>query len=524
MKRFLLLGVLLLLLAAPALAQAQASPPPGCQGTFLPGFQQYQNAETKKRWDARSAETAGVCQTRETHSSCKYTELIGDPGQPGLPWLCWYGIKAGAAATPTPAAPGAVQTCTFKNQGVACGAARAADTFCYFAMGPIPNRPSTSASCSQDTITCQLPCDLDVKCSNAPSFVSADRSRCGEKGSLDVPGRLRLDGGVSARPHPLSACFHQCGNVFEKCIASGKSVEECGGEVSSCAAAVCPQVDFSNFKLSQCGESAKDKYLACVKSEPAGVAQCRKELLGEFALCPDAAAYRFELLNMNIKVDRGDILARLKTAASVDIPTKAGDQEIGTLKVTAEKGEVKEVRWESKPIQADFSQVDPAVGKAEVKIDMSMGADVPERVDLQITPLKDEENKKAIEKEALKLKVKVKDVAYSVDLKTGLSIKGAKLTFKVDKAWADKHGTQNVKVYRQSDGQVTPLDTRFTGEAGGQATFEADTPGFSVFSVAAVAPAVASPPPTPTPKQPGFEALGALGAVLTIALVLRRKR
>ena len=86
-------------------------------------------------------------------------------------------------------------------------------------------------------------------------------------------------------------------------------------------------------------------------------------------------------------------------------------------------------------------------------------------------------------------------VAFSVTItKEGLDdgtvVGNSRLTTKVGRAWAERHGIENVRIFRLSDsGDLTALATRFVEFDGDSAVFEADSPnGLSVFSMVALRP------------------------------------
>lgn len=342
---------------------------------------------------------------------------------------------------------------------------------------------------------------------------------------------------VALEPHKLSACFHAALNSFQQALKAGMGLEGAAEQAQAVAANLCPDIDFEGLELSPEAVACKDGYLACIPTAK-GEAACRKELLLCVAKTPEATAYKLETLTMNVKVDREEILKR----GGDEVATKdAKGREIGFLTVKTKDGQVDEVKWKSNPIEVDFSQVDPAVGQAEVQIDIDMGATLPDEMALSIAPKKDDGLKSAVDKLGPTFTVefgkRLKDVAYSVEIGAAVTlevkgdvaappgaaaIQGATLDFKVNRAWADEHGTDNVRIFRQSDdGQVTTLPTTFVGHVGAQSLFQATTPGLSVFSLAAVEPVPAATPPA---QQPGFEVLAALGALGAALVLLRRTR
>ena len=70
----------------------EAKEPKNCYATYIQGYEEYGNPETKKIWDQRLAETGHVCQTqtaeRPKDGDCKYFyEQIKNNDKK---WVCWY--------------------------------------------------------------------------------------------------------------------------------------------------------------------------------------------------------------------------------------------------------------------------------------------------------------------------------------------------------------------------------------------------------------------------------------------------
>ena len=71
----------------------ESKKPSNCFETYMPGYEEYSNPETKKVWDQRFAETGHVCQTQtaaapSNDGKCKYTyEQIKNNDKK---WVCWY--------------------------------------------------------------------------------------------------------------------------------------------------------------------------------------------------------------------------------------------------------------------------------------------------------------------------------------------------------------------------------------------------------------------------------------------------
>jgi PGF-CTERM protein len=118
----------------------------------------------------------------------------------------------------------------------------------------------------------------------------------------------------------------------------------------------------------------------------------------------------------------------------------------------------------------------------------------------------------------------------SIDHDLDSEITTATITFSVE---IDGDEADNVRLYRNVDGEWTPLDTRLVGQADGRAQYEATTPGFSVFAVGVDEPtdtAGATDTDEPTDLEttsddtPGFGLLTGLLALLSVALLGRRHR
>lgn len=324
---------------------------------------------------------------------------------------------------------------------------------------------------------------------------------------------------VPLAPHKLSACFQSAVNAFNAAVRSGKGLDAAGAEAQAVVEKQCPDLDFTGLELSPQAAKCKDDFAACTAAAK-DPATCKRALLLCIAATPEAKAYKLQTLEMNIQVDRAALLqkAGLETVPTEIVTRDLKGQTIGTLKVQAEGGKLKQATWESKPITVDFTEVAPDVGRGEVKVNLGL-ADLPESAQLKFTAKRDDEVKKALDAEAARKNLKVLDVAFSVDVETDMPVNNSTLQVKCNKAWADKHGTGKVKVIRQSGGATEILETKFQGYEGDLAIFETTSPGLSVFSLAAVEPAAAAPPA----KSPGFEALIGLAA-LGAAFPLGRRR
>ncbi|MHC1601868.1 MAG: PGF-pre-PGF domain-containing protein, partial [Methermicoccaceae archaeon] len=139
----------------------------------------------------------------------------------------------------------------------------------------------------------------------------------------------------------------------------------------------------------------------------------------------------------------------------------------------------------------------------------------------------------------------VPDISLSIAADTGVygyisittnlpegAVDNAAVGFKVPKSWFTDNGfdasTTGLQHYNEATGEWESLPTVQTGEDDEYYYFSAETPGFSTFSVTAEkeeAP-TPTPPATPTPTEtgiPGFEAVLAIGAMLTIAYLVGRR-
>ena len=123
------------------------------------------------------------------------------------------------------------------------------------------------------------------------------------------------------------------------------------------------------------------------------------------------------------------------------------------------------------------------------------------------------------------------DIAYGVMVdKTGLAadnIGTATITMKVGREWADNHGTDNIKIFRISDGTKEMLPTEFMGYTpdGDQAIFVGTSEdGLSYFALAAISETISEGAET------NWALIGAIiGGLIVIAalvavLLLQRRR
>ena len=140
----------------------------------------------------------------------------------------------------------------------------------------------------------------------------------------------------------------------------------------------------------------------------------------------------------------------------------------------------------------DFSQLDTKVGSSAVSMDIDI-IDAPEGANIKITAMKElpAETVSGFELAATDAGVSIVDIAYGVRVdKTGLAadnIGTATITMKVGRTWADSYGTDNIKIFRVSDGTRKILPTEFTGYTDDQAVFVGTSEdGLSYFALAAI--------------------------------------
>jgi PGF-pre-PGF domain-containing protein/PGF-CTERM protein len=123
----------------------------------------------------------------------------------------------------------------------------------------------------------------------------------------------------------------------------------------------------------------------------------------------------------------------------------------------------------------------------------------------------------------------------TIDHDLGTEITTATITFSVA---TDEIDAGDVQLYRNVDGEWTPLDTRLLGQADGRAQYEATTPGFSAFAIGVDEPTdtdestdadepIGTDEPadsdSTTDDAPGFGLLAGVIALLGVALILSRR-
>ncbi|MBN2420938.1 PGF-pre-PGF domain-containing protein [Candidatus Woesearchaeota archaeon] len=84
-------------------------------------------------------------------------------------------------------------------------------------------------------------------------------------------------------------------------------------------------------------------------------------------------------------------------------------------------------------------------------------------------------------------KLSAKVYSYVEISKTNLDVASSKITFEVPKSWLSSNGVSasSVAMYRLVDGKWIKLETRILNENRDVVFFEAKTPGFSIFAIAA---------------------------------------
>jgi len=101
-------------------------------------------------------------------------------------------------------------------------------------------------------------------------------------------------------------------------------------------------------------------------------------------------------------------------------------------------------------------------------------------------------------------------------------VTNAVITFKVSKSWiaANNIDENSVKLHRYTDGNWSALSTHILSEDSTEVYYSADSPGFSIFAIAAEK----VQQPVATVGTPGFEFLLTILALLAVVLYLRKKQ
>lgn len=223
----------------------------------------------------------------------------------------------------------------------------------------------------------------------------------------------------------------------------------------------------------------------------------------------------------------------------LSIPMRAGPQVVAHIRAkvreavgtgAAAEAVVERLTMETKALEADLSDERPKVGKILVKLAANL-RDLPEGAEVEVTPLASliEARKKAVEEAARREGLRVKEVAYAVEVKhenLTETVEGANVTLTVSRGWVESQGgPESVRIVREGDdGSKQVLETTFLGYDGDSAVFEGASPGLSVFSLVAIeeeASPAPTPVATPTPRQPGMEAALAVAALAAAGVVWR---
>jgi len=139
----------------------------------------------------------------------------------------------------------------------------------------------------------------------------------------------------------------------------------------------------------------------------------------------------------------------------------------------------------------DFTQIDPDVGQCAVSVDVEINS--PGGASIEVTAMKEVSAgiSSGFALAAEDAGLSIEDIAFAImvskDNLTAENVGTATITMKVGRTWADKYGTENIKIIRISDGVQEVLPTTFTGYEGGYAVFVGTSEdGLSYFGVVAV--------------------------------------
>ena len=149
----------------------------------------------------------------------------------------------------------------------------------------------------------------------------------------------------------------------------------------------------------------------------------------------------------------------------------------------------------------DFSSVGPEVGEVTVSIDVDI-SNAPANASIEMTAMKEltEYIRSEFELAATPsyLSIPVEDIAYVIGVDTTSlgagNIGAATITMKVGRAWADRWGTDNIKIFRiGGEGKKEALPTEFAGYEGDYAVFVGTSEkGLSYFGLVATSKAPAN--------------------------------
>ena len=197
----------------------------------------------------------------------------------------------------------------------------------------------------------------------------------------------------------------------------------------------------------------------------------------------------------SIYVGTGTGLYTQVIGAAEEQPEEQGDSEV-TVPVPAGSSTV-----QIRGLSADLSQYDTDVGEVEVEIvvdivDAPNGASLYARIYADASGLTVDNNslESLFRLTAEEGDFELDDIAFIVlvdkENLTSDNMGQAIITLKVGKAWADKYGTDNIRILRVGHGDTREiLSTQFKGytDDGKQATFEATSPhGLSYVGLAAL--------------------------------------
>lgn len=362
---------------------------------------------------------------------------------------------------------------------------------------------------------------------------------------------------------PAGACTSKCQTVAKECSVT-RGEEACRKEALSCLAE-CPGVGGKFAEMAMKMQKLQEIRMAAKEVRATDEGGNAVEATGETVtmkkgpLAPSAAAPGVAaaaqrpamVLSLPLKLAQGKRLASFQHEASgialekneLSIPMKSGAEIAANIRAKVRevvgRGNVAEavverLQMETKAMEADLSSEKPSVGKVLSKIVADL-RDMPEEAEVKMKLLSElkeaqETRKKALGEAARGRDLRVKDVAYAVEVEhqnLASTVDGANVTLTVSRAWVDSQGgPELVRIFREGDdGTKQVLETAFLGYDGDNAIFEGRSPGLSVFSLVAVEEGAASPTPTPqptaTPRQPGFEVVVAVVALVAVAAALK---
>ncbi|MBI4361969.1 MAG: hypothetical protein HY558_02235 [Euryarchaeota archaeon] len=347
---------------------------------------------------------------------------------------------------------------------------------------------------------------------------------------------------------PVAACPRTCKEKYEQCKSTGLPEELCQARGLLCAS------QCSGFE--QMGRAAVTMAMKAEQKVDPGKTVARDpegkpiEVLARAMTIQKGP--RGNVMRLPVALKAGQKMAEFKAehmelqGNQMVMPLKSGDIEVakirarlGEMRPGAEGAEapVEALELETQPVEADFTRDDPRVGRARVHLKAGLREMPPEaRLEMQPTRAIEEKVRENYQRALQARRQTLKDVAYAVVVDTeNLSIENSSLQMRVAREWVEAHGGPDaVRILRMPDNAQAAevLDTLFRGyDPEGQALFEANATGLSVFSLAATEtvtttpspPATAIPAPEPTRKTPGIEGGLAMAVLLALALLLRRR-